>query len=167
MLSIILVEYMFNRFLGISSVKDFVSLFCIIENQPDYGVDGDVNIFNMFKGFHNLKLLRELLAQCVCFLRPDDEEVSSLLKLPEKIDKVISCERSKFQQNTIAAYTKAYQTAKELVMLKQYAVRHEDWGVMQTFEKSMKSQYVQQLLSPSAKKFIEDIFLIGSPFNFI
>lgn len=167
MLSIVLGEYMVNRFLGISSVKDFVSLFCIIENQPDYGVDGDVKIFNMFKGFHNLKLLRELLAQCVCFLRPDDEEVSSLLKLPEKIDKVISCERSKFQQNTIAAYTKAYQTAKELVMLKQYAVRHEDWGVMQTFEKSMKSQYVQQLLSPIAKKFNEDIFLIGSPFNFI
>lgn len=160
MLSIVMGEYFINRLLSIYSLKDFIDLFCIIEKESDYTVDGLSKNMNIFKGLNNLSLLREVIFKSYYFLNKDDEKVKNLLKLPEykEIDNEIKM--SIFHQNKIKHYKEAYALAKEAVSI----YKKDGKTAYETFTK--KKEY-QNVLKPIIDKFHEDDFIISSPFNFI
>lgn len=159
-LSLVIGQYFINKLLSISSINDFLTLFCMIDNQEDYSVDGDLKNFNVFKGINNLKLLRKVLFKCTYFLHSTDERIQDILKLPTAEEHIEQIKMGDYQQNKILAYKIAYNFAKE-------AKRIFESDGKNAYEEFIKQPEVANAINPVMDKFNEHPFTMGSPFNFI
>lgn len=159
-LAIVIGEYFINKLLSVTSLNEFLQLFCIVDNEEDYTVDGEMKNFDIFKGINNLQLLREVLFKCVYFLHSDDENVQNVLTLPEKIEKINSIPPSSYHQKKILEYKAAFNLAKEAKAL-------YDVGDKIGYESFLSNPQVKQILNPIMDKFHEHPLIIASPFNFI
>lgn len=165
MLAIVLGEFFINKLLNIAGVKDFITLFCIIENEQDFSVDGELKNFNVFKGFNNLQLLKDLLSGSIYFLKTKD--VRSDLKLPDEKEIVSDIQVSDYQKNKIIEYKTAYNVAKELVRIRNTALQLDDGKMLGEFKSLMSNDKVIGSMTPVMERFHEEMDIIASPFNFI
>ena len=161
-LSIVLGEGFINRALNINGLSDFITLFCQIESGEDYGVDGEERTFDLFKGLSNLKMLRSLLNQSLFVLNENDERVQSILKLPNKVEDATQVDMSKYQQQKIVSYKRAYQMAR----LIKSAIDNPDSTSVDIRELKSSETYQRDVV-PVLDKFHENIYVLASPFNFI
>lgn len=159
-LSLVIGQYFINKLLSVNSLNDFLTLFCMVENQEDYSVDGDLKNFDIFKGINNLKMLRSVLFKCTYFLHAKDERIKEILKLPEAHEHINSIDMSNYQKNKILSYKSAYNFGKEA----KIAYEQGGWVEYNSF---ISNKAVSDTLDPVMNKFHEHPFTIGSPFNFI
>ena len=159
-LSLVIGQYFINKLLSVNSLNDFLTLFCMVENQEDYSVDGDLKNFDIFKGINNLKMLRSVLFKCTYFLHAKDDRIKEILKLPEAHEHINSIDMSNYQKNKILSYKSAYNLGKEAKLI------YEQGGQFE-YDLFISNQAVSDTLCPVMNKFHEHPFTIGSPFNFI
>ena len=160
LLSLVIGEYFINKLLAVNGIKEFLQLFCSIEQEDDYSIDGDLRPFKVFKGINNLKLLRNLMFKCTYFLHSDDEVVQKALKLPDEKMNVSSIDINKYQMKQIEVYKKAYWMARQALSI----LSHEGEEAFNAF---LKEPETITAFAATEGKLRENVFITSSPFNFI
>lgn len=135
--------------MGVQGADQFMDAMCIIEDDEDVGIDGNVKSYRVFRGLQNVEMLRSALGSIATIKTARD--VGDELRLPDSEERQSRVQLSAETLGRLEEYKLAYRGARELLKGDNGKPLPEEVDALEA---------VQSRLG-------EDVSLIGHPFNLI
>lgn len=136
-----------NLFVGTSGADDFMNAVCVIVNEDDETLDGEIRSANVFTGLSNAETLRNALNQVATIKSADD--VGGQIAVPDAPEQASNITLAPATLAALEEYKQAYRYAADTL-----AKRPDNRGDADAFDR------VSERLG-------ESMALIGHPFNLI
>lgn len=102
--------------MGIQGADDFMNTMCVIDEEEEESIDGQLKNFKVFRGLQNVSLLRTALHAIATIKGPDDfRREGQNIVLPDAQEKATAVELPAPVKSKLEEYKMAYRAARALL----------------------------------------------------
>lgn len=99
--------------MGVSGADDFMNAVCVMEDEEEESIDGQMSNKRVFKGLSNPGMLRNLISDVATVKTADD--VGAQIVVPDEETEETSVTLDQYSTNKLAIYKGAYRHAMDLI----------------------------------------------------
>lgn len=99
--------------MGVSGADDFMNAVCVMEDEQEESIDGQMSNKRVFKGLSNPAMLRSLISDVATVKTAED--VGAQIIVPEEDAQEISVTLDDYSKNKLNTYKDAYRYAMDLI----------------------------------------------------
>ncbi|MCO8114604.1 SNF2-related protein [Acinetobacter lwoffii] len=99
--------------MGVSGADDFMNAVCVMEDEQEESIDGQMSNKRIFKGLSNPAMLRNLISDVATIKTADD--VGAQIVVPDEDTQETIVTLDKYSQDKLDTYKNAYRYAMDLI----------------------------------------------------